>query len=279
MRLLKGKKIAGKILKDLKKALQKQKNRPGLAVVLVGENKASKVYVGLKKKAAKAVGINFYLYKFKKLEKESVVIKKIKELNKDKKISGMIVQLPLPSGFSTQKIINVIDVQKDADGFHPENLKKFIAGGKGVEPVFPKAIISILEELPRAELSETKKAVIIANSKEFGNTMKAALKIKGIKADYILARDIKNKSDKIKEAGILISAVGKPRLIKGGMIKKDAIIIDGGITKIGRKVFGDVDFNSVKNKVSYITPVPGGVGPVTIACLLENVYLLSKKSH
>lgn len=279
MRLLRGKKIAEEILKDLKKALQRQKNRPGLAVVLVGENKASKVYVGLKKKAAREVGVNFYLYKFKKFEKEAKVIRKIKELNKDKKINGMIVQLPLPKKFNTQKIINTISPEKDADGFHPENLKKFTAGRKGVEPVFPKAIIKILESIFEDELLKVKTAVIIANSKEFGNTMKVALKQKGIKAEYILFGKIKSKLTKIKEAGIIISAVGRPSLVKGDMIKKDAIIIDGGITKIGRKVAGDVDFDSVKKKASNITPVPGGVGPVTIACLLENVFLLSKKSR
>jgi methylenetetrahydrofolate dehydrogenase (NADP+)/methenyltetrahydrofolate cyclohydrolase len=279
MRLLRGKKIAGKILKDLKRALQRQKNRPGLAVVLVGENKASRVYVSLKKKAAKKVGIDFYLSKFKESAKESEVIGKIKELNEDKKINGTIVQLPLPKNFRTQKIINTISPLKDADGFHPKNLKKFIIGKIGIYPVFPKAIIKILESIPKATLLKSGEALVVANSKEFGNTMKAALKLKGIKADYILARDIKNKLDRVEEAGILISAVGKPGLIKGGMIKKDAIIIDGGITKIGRKVAGDVDFNSAKKKASNITPVPGGVGPVTIACLLENVFLLSKKSR
>ncbi|MFA6383473.1 MAG: bifunctional 5,10-methylenetetrahydrofolate dehydrogenase/5,10-methenyltetrahydrofolate cyclohydrolase [Parcubacteria group bacterium] len=277
MRLLKGKKIAGKTLNDLKKALQKQKLKPGLAVILVGENKASKVYVGLKKKAAKAVGINFYLFKFKKFEKEAEVIKKIKELNEDKKINGMIVQLPLPDGFNTQKIINMINVKKDADGFHPVNLKVFLAGRSRVYPVFPKAIIKILE-FSRVNL-RNKQAIVVANSKIFGETMRVALRGKGIKADYILAGEIKKKTTQIMNADILITAIGKPGLIRGDIVKNGAVVIDGGITKIGRKVAGDIDFNSVKKKASYITPVPGGVGPVTIACLLENVYLLSKKSR
>jgi methylenetetrahydrofolate dehydrogenase (NADP+) / methenyltetrahydrofolate cyclohydrolase len=277
MQLLKGKKIAGKILMDLKKAIIKQKLKPGLAVVLVGENKASKVYVGLKKKAAKAVGINFYLYKFKAREKESTVIGKIKELNQDKKIKGIIVQLPLPEGFSTQKIINAVDAQKDADGFHPVNLKAFLADKIRVYPVFPKAIIKILE-FSRAKL-KNKRAIIIANSKIFGETMEIALRQKGIKAEYILAGKIKKESVKIKNADILITAVGKPGLIQGDMIKEGAVIIDGGITKVGKKVVGDIDFDSIRNRASCITPVPGGVGPVTIACLLENIYLLSKKSR
>jgi methylenetetrahydrofolate dehydrogenase (NADP+) / methenyltetrahydrofolate cyclohydrolase len=277
MQLLKGKKIANKILKDLKEVLQRQKNMPGLAVILIGENKASKVYIGLKKKAAKEVGINFYLYKFKTKVKEAAIISKIKELNDDKKINGIIVQLPLPVGLPTQKIINTIDARKDADGFHPVNLKAFLTDKPRVYPVFPKAIMKTLE-FSRAKL-KNKRAVIIANSKIFGKIMRAAMQQKEIKADYVLAGKVKNNLAKIKEAEIIITAVGKPSLIKSYMLKENIVVIDGGITKTGKKVAGDIDFNSVKDKASYITPVPGGVGPVTIACLLENVCLLSKKSR
>lgn len=285
MRLLKGKKIAEKILKDLKRVIKKQKSKLALAVVLVGENKASEIYIKLKKQAAKKTGIAFFLYRFSKNSGEGEIIEKIKELNRDKKISGIIVQLPLPENLNTQKIINAISPEKDADGFHPENLKKFIAGKNGVEPVFIKAIIKILESIPRAELLEfqelgsRRKAVIITNSKEFGNTMKIVLKHKGITGQYIFYKNYKKSLSAIGRTDIVITAVGKPGLIKGDMVKKGAIIIDGGITKKGKKVLGDVDFESVKNKAAYLSPVPGGVGPATIACLLENVYLLSKKSR
>jgi methylenetetrahydrofolate dehydrogenase (NADP+)/methenyltetrahydrofolate cyclohydrolase len=270
--LLKGKKIADKILKDLKKAIIKEKIKPGLAVVLVGKNKASEVYVGLKKKAAKAIGINFYLYKFQASRKESAVIQKIKELNENKKIHGIIVQLPLPKKFSTQKIINVIKIQKDADGFSIKDEPALVGHSR---PVFPTAIMKLLEST-KINL-KNKKAIVIANSKEFGKIMEAALKKKKIKADYILVGSIKNNLLKIKQADVVISAVGKPGLVTGEMIKKGAVIIDGGITKIGQKVSGDVDFESVRNKAAYLSPVPGGVGPVTIACLLENVWLLAKQ--
>lgn len=284
MRLLKGKKIADKILADLKRAVKKQKSKPGLAVILVGENKASKVYVGLKKKAAKAVGINFYLHKFSEKEKEEAVIGKIKELNEDKKINGIIVQLPLPKKFKTQKIIDAISPEKDADGFHPENIRKYLRGGKVPMPVFPRAIARLLEST-RLNF-KNKKGVMIANSAIFGKVMKFSLGKKGIKTQIILKQILsKFDFDKIKKADVLITAVGKQKLINGDMVKKNVVIIDGGIIKKGKKVLGDVDFESVKNKVSYIAPVPGGVGPVTIACLLENVYQLhaafleSKKSR
>jgi len=264
MRLLKGKKIADKILKDLKRAIIKEKLKPGLAVVLVGEDKASKVYVGLKKKAAKNIGFGFYLSKFKENEKEAVILKKIKELNIDKKIHGIIIQLPLPKKFHTQKIIDAIDPRKDADGF---------SGKSETGPVFPKAIVNTLE-FSRVNLKNTQSAIIV-NSKIFGETMVGVLRQKGIRGQYILYKNYKKSLLAIKRADIIISAVGKPGFIKGDMIKNSAIIIDGGITKIGKKVMGDVDLESVKKKAACTSPVPGGVGPVTIACLLENVYLSS----
>ncbi|MFA4817933.1 MAG: bifunctional 5,10-methylenetetrahydrofolate dehydrogenase/5,10-methenyltetrahydrofolate cyclohydrolase [Parcubacteria group bacterium] len=285
MKLLRGKRIAGKILADLKKAIKKENNRPGLAVILIGENKASGVYVGLKKKAAKEIGINFSLHKFKEFEKEAVIIGKIKELNENKKIHGIIVQLPLPKNFSTQKIINTISLAKDADGFsaqggpaegwHPKVDKLCSKNYTKTLPVFPHAIILLIES--SKQKLQGKRAIVIANSKKFGETMTAALKREKIRGEYILYKNYKKCLPAIGRADILISAVGKPGFLKGDMVKKGVIIIDGGITKIGKKVLGDVDLKSVKNKVSYISPVPGGVGPVTIACLLENVYLLAPK--
>lgn len=268
MKLLKGKNIADKILSKIKAKIRKEKIKPILAVVLIGENKASRIYVNLKKKAAKKIGIGFRLYKFSKNSSEAEIIKKIKELNGDKKISGIIIQLPLPKKFNAQKIINAINPKKDADGFSAKSI---------VDPVFPKAIMNMLEAVPRAKLLENKKCLVIANSERFGKVMAATLKKKKIKAEYILYKNYKKSLPAVRQADIIISAVGKPDLMKGAMIKKGAIIIDGGITKVGKKVLGDADFKSVKNIAGYLSPVPGGVGPVTIACLLENVYLLAKK--
>lgn len=275
MILLKGKKISDKILEDLKIRIRKEKLKPGLAVVLVGKNPASEIYVRLKKKAAGKVGIIFHLYRFPEKSKEAAIIGKIRKLSSDKKISGIIVQLPLPGALNRQRIISAIDRKKDADGFHPKNPSLFSRGSKEIFPVLPKTIVKILE-FSKVNL-KNKKALIIANSIEFGGTMKKALRSKKIRATYILARDLKKYPSKVKNSDIIVTLVGRPGLITGNMLKEGVMVVDGGITKVGKKVLGDVDLKSVQNKASYVTPVPGGVGPVTIACLLENVYLLSKK--
>jgi len=278
MKLLKGKKIADKILENLRQKIKKEKLEPGLAVFLVGDDKASEIYVSLKKRAAQQMGIKFLLFRYGENAKESKIISKIKKLNSDKSVSGIIVQLPLPKKFNTQKIINSINPEKDADGFSAKGGSAF--GGhpqessSGLQPVFPSAILKLLGS--SGENLNNKKTIILANSVRFGEVMETALMNKGIRADYILAKNIKSNQRKIKSADIVISAVGKSGTITGNMIKKDAVIIDGGITKVGKKVLGDADFESVKKIAGYLTPVPGGVGPVTIACLLENVYLAEK---
>lgn len=274
MKLLKGRKIANEILADVKLKIKKQKLEPRLAVILVGENKASKLYIELKAQAAKKVGIKLILYKFKSGAKEKDIIKLIKLLNKDKKINGILVQLPLLKKYHTQKIIGAINSQKDADGFsaksgHPS--KNFIKP----LPVFPAAIIKLLEST-RINL-KNKKGIVISNSDIFGKIMIKAMEKGKIKAIYLLSKNFKKNIDKIKSSDILITAVGKPGIINGKIIKKGAVVIDGGIAKRGKKVLGDVDFNSVAGIAGYLSPVPGGVGPVTIACLLENVYQLALK--
>jgi methylenetetrahydrofolate dehydrogenase (NADP+) / methenyltetrahydrofolate cyclohydrolase len=271
MKLLRGKKIADKILADLKKAVEKQKSEPALAVVLIGENKASKIYIRLKRQAAKKVGVDFHLFKFKNSAKEKEIIKFIKKLNQQKKVNGIIIQLPLPKNLNTQKIINAISSKKDADGFHPENIRKFLKNGKkSVSPVFPTAIMKLLESA-RINL-KNKKAVVVANSEIFGKIMESILIKKKAEVRIISGLRLNRK---LLNADIIITAVGKPKLINGLMVKKSAIIIDGGIKKIGKKTSGDVDFSSVIKTTGYLSPVPGGVGPVTVACLLENVYRLS----
>lgn len=272
MKLLQGKKIANAIRADIKLKIKKQKLKPHLAVILIGENRASKLYIELKAQAAKKVGIKLILYKFKSGAKEKDIIKLIKLLNKDKKINGILVQLPLLKKYHTRKIIGAINYQKDADGFstksgHPS--KNFI------KPllVFPAAIIKLLEST-HINL-KNKKGIVISNSDIFGKIMIKAMEKGKIKAIYLLSKDLKKNIDKIRSSDVLITAVGKPGIINGKMIKKGAIIIDGGIAKRGKKVLGDVDFSSVAGIAGYLAPVPGGVGPVTVACLLENVYRLS----
>ncbi|MEK7598233.1 MAG: bifunctional 5,10-methylenetetrahydrofolate dehydrogenase/5,10-methenyltetrahydrofolate cyclohydrolase [Patescibacteria group bacterium] len=281
MKLLEGKKISERILKKLENRIKKEKLKPALAVILVGDDKASEIYVKLKKKSAERIGIRFRLFRFEKNENENTIMKKLSDLNKNKNVSGIIVQLPLPKKFSTQKIINSIDPKKDVDGFSAKNGSAFgghpLKSFTGFQPVFPHAIIKLLKAVPRAELSERYKAVALVNSKKFGEVMVAALAKKKIKAGYIFYKELKKNPKVLKQADIIISACGRPGFIKGKMVKAGVIIIDGGITKRGERVLGDADRQSLEEIVGYLSPVPGGVGPVTIACLLENVYIASKK--
>lgn len=260
---LRGKKEADKILKEVQKGIKKAKIKPFLAVILVGENKASEIYVKLKKEAARKAGIGFELYKSNGKVDQKIIEAKIGKLNKNQKINGIIVQLPVPKKFDAPKMINAIAPEKDVDGFSNR-------GGK-ILPVFPKAIIRLIES--SGKNIKGKKALIVANSKLFGKTMAEMLKTKKVKAEFILNKEIFKNSEKLKKADILITAVGTGGIIKGEMIKKGAIVIDGGITRENGKTRGDVDFNSAKKVAGFISPVPGGVGPMTVAGLLENVYL------
>lgn len=277
MKALNGKKEANKILAEIRKGVKKAKKKPFLAVVLVGDDKASKLYVKLKKEAAKKVGIGFRLCKFNEDDSQIDIESKIMELNEDKKISGIIVQLPIPKIFNTQKIINTIAPEKDVDGFHPINEKLFLRGKERFIPVFPNAIFRMLKS--SGQKLKNKKAILIINSEKFGKLMKVMLERNGMEAEYILAKKFKDNPQYIKNYQIIITAVGIPNLINGSIIKKGCIIIDGGIAKENGKTVGDVDWNSVKKTASFISPVPGGVGPLTVAGLLENVYLASLKNN
>ena len=268
MKLLYGKPIADKILSQLKCNIQSESTKPGLAVVLVGEERASKLYVNLKEKKAQEIGMNFFRYDLPTATSEKEILKKIEALNNDSAVHGIIVQLPLPEGFNTDKIIAAIEQKKDVDGFSSKG------GDSILEPVFPKAMIKLIEGSDQK--LEGKNAALIVNSEMFGRIMSIMLEKKGILSEYVLKNDISSDLGKIKNADIIVSAVGSPSLLKGEMFKEGAVIIDGGIEKIGEQVFGDVDFASTKNMSGFITPVPGGVGPLTIACLLENTFIAFK---
>jgi len=272
MKLLYGKPIADKILDRLKNDIAMQEEKPGLAVILVGDNEASQMYVSLKEKTADKIGMVFFRFNFSEDVPENEIIEHIKKLNNDANVHGIIVQLPLPEGFDTKKIIANIDSKKDADGFFYQSESISGEDEKGrIWPVFPHAIFKLAKSSD--EKIKEKKAIIIANSNEFGQTMKKVLAGKNISASYIISSSVSQNIDKIKEADMVISAVGSPGLLTGKMLKDGAIVIDGGIERVGGKVMGDVDFSSIKDKNGFIAPVPGGVGPLTIAYLLENVYL------
>ena len=285
MKIIKGKKIAENILSEIKEKIESQKTRPCLAVVLVGDNKASQLYVKLKKEATKKVGMEFREILFSKKDSELNIIKKIEELNSDENVNGIIVQLPLPNKLSKEKIINTIDIKKDVDGFHQKNQNLFLENKKSVFPVFPKAIVRMIESEASDYKSKRKKikAVIVCKSSIFGRIMKKALEKNDINADFIFCKDLqeKRKNDNyahliLGRADIVISACGNLNLISSKIVKSNAIIIDGGIIKKAGKIFGDVDLKSFLKTNCKISAVPGGVGPVTVATLLENVYLATK---
>ncbi|MBU1421489.1 bifunctional 5,10-methylenetetrahydrofolate dehydrogenase/5,10-methenyltetrahydrofolate cyclohydrolase [Patescibacteria group bacterium] len=270
--------------------------RPNLAIILIGDREDSKLYVNLKEKQAKTIGIDTHIYKCPDNTPEIEILKTIRYLNKDKTINGILVQLPLPKNLNANNIIKAIDPAKDVDRFHPDNLSKIEKWEEKQEcdfgdfrsrtPVFynNNQIISpvfgvILEIFKKINYNIKNKTVcIISNSNIFGKNLAQILKNKQAKIQTSHVND-KNLINKTQKADVLITAVGRPKFIKKEMIKKDVIIIDIGITKIDNKIYGDVDFDDVKNKASYITPVPGGVGPITIALLFKNTLELYKQQR
>jgi methylenetetrahydrofolate dehydrogenase (NADP+)/methenyltetrahydrofolate cyclohydrolase len=284
MKILNGKEIADGILENLKNKITQESLQLGLGVVLVGSDEASKIYVELKGKAAERVGIDFHKIEMGENSSEEEVLAAIAQLNADPKIQGIIVQLPLPKHLDKIKIIQALDPKKDVDGFHEENIELFFSGKERFFPVFPKAILELLKSVETQKVEtrliaslQDKNAIIICNSQEFGKTMQMALKREKISAQYFFQDDVQDNLVDFQEADILITACGVPNLIHEEMLHDGMIIIDGGITRVGDKVVGDISLDSVQNLEGFISPVPGGVGPVTIACLLQNVFEAAKK--
>lgn len=279
MKIFNGKKIAGQILKNLAAEIKKAKLRPKLAVILVGEDEASKLYVRLKKEAGKKIGVEVAEHRFSAQAREDEIISYIKRLNEDSDVSGIIVQLPLPAVLNKDKVIGAIDPGKDVDGFHESNRKKLEKGREELLPVLPQVILAALENAKK--LSSGKKALALVNSEIFGQTLKTVLARQGWEMDY-LARNtcvVLGAEKDLKNADIIISVCGCPNMIKGEMIKPGAILIDGGISRYhDGKVVGDIDRESVAGRAAFLTPVPGGLGPLTVALLLRNVFLAAKKS-
>jgi methylenetetrahydrofolate dehydrogenase (NADP+)/methenyltetrahydrofolate cyclohydrolase len=270
--IIDGKKIAGQIRDEIKKEIADLKITPGLAAILVGADPASHLYVNLKERACAEVGIHFEKYLFFATEPEEKIIKKIQELNHNPDIHGILVQIPLPSHFDENKIIATIDPQKDADGFHPENIKKLLAGKPAIVPPVIAGILKLIESTG-IEM-QNKKITILTNSEIFAKPLEKILKNNQITAAITPA----DPAPFTRDADIVITALGRPKFLTGEMIKDGAVLIDVGTTRLedGTTV-GDVDFESVKEKASWLTPVPGGVGPMTVAMLLKNVLELAKR--
>ena len=278
MILIDGKKIAEEFRKDSKKEVlelkSKYKKIPGLSVILVGNLIPSRIYVKNKKKSANEVGLNFNVLKYSDTVDQATIIKKIKELNNDENVSGILVQLPLPKHIDKKKVIETILPSKDVDGFHPINVGNLSSGNDSSIPCTPLGCFFLIKKIEN-NLSG-KKAVIVGRSNLNGKPM-AQLLLKEnctVTITHSQTKDLKNECLK---GDILVAAVGIAKLIKGDWIKKDAIVIDVGINKTDNGIVGDVDFNEASKVAKAITPVPGGVGPMTIACLLKNTIDCFKK--
>jgi methylenetetrahydrofolate dehydrogenase (NADP+)/methenyltetrahydrofolate cyclohydrolase len=271
MMIIDGKKEAALLREEIKKEIlllkEKTKKVPGLSVILIGDFTPSQIYVKNKEKNSKEVGINSEVIKYPKDITEQEVLNKIKELNNNPEVSGILVQLPLPKHINKEKIINAIHPKKDVDGFNPINVGNLASGYEAIIPCTPLGCLHLIKKIEK-NLSG-KHAVIIGRSNLNGKPM-AQLLLRENCTVTIVHSKTKDLKAECQKADILVAAVGKANLVKGDWVKKDSIIIDVGINKVEEKIVGDVDFESVKEKVKAITPVPGGVGPMTIACLLKN---------
>lgn len=275
--ILDGKKLRDKLLEQIKKEIEGFSVKPSLAVILVGEDTASKIYVNNKKKTAEKLGITSSVIKYDENIEEQTVIEKIKELNEDENVNAILVQLPLPAHLDKNKIINCISPSKDVDCFTFENCGKLASGQEpAVYPCTPNGILLLLEEY--GINLDGKNVVVVGRSNLVGKPM-ALLAMKKNATVTICHSHTQNLSQITQNADILISATGRP-IIKKGMIKQGAIIIDVGIFKDeNNKLRGDADFDEIKEDVSYITPVPGGIGPMTIASLMLNTLKLYKNRN
>ena len=274
--ILDGKKLRDKILEELQKKVSKFEVKPSLAVILAGENPASQIYVNNKQKMAERIGITSQIIRFPQNVSEAELLDKIEELNNDKSVNAILVQLPLPEQISKDKVINKINPAKDVDGFTPYNFGKLFSGETpNVYPCTPKGILLLLDEY-KIDLSG-KHAVVIGRSNIVGRPVAQMLLDRNATVTMCHSYT-KNLSQITKTADIIISAVGK-NIIKGEMLKSGCVVVDVGIFKdASGKLLGDVDFETSSKIASYISPVPGGVGPMTIASLMLNTVELFENS-
>ena len=290
MILIDGKKTSADIKNEIKvevdKIIQSNKRPPHLVAVLVGDDPASRSYVNSKEKAAEKLGFKSSIFRFDENISEAKLLEEVAKLNDDDTVDGYIVQLPLPKHIDSQKVILAIDPNKDVDGFHPMNLGKIITNMPGFLPATPYGILELINRY-KIE-TEGKNVLVIGRSLIVGRPMSILLsqKRKGGNATVTVAHSrTKNLKDFSLQADIIIVAIGSPHFLTADMVKQGVVIIDAGInsidapgTKRGYKLVGDVDFENVSKKAGYITPVPGGVGPMTIAMLLKNTLLAYQQS-
>jgi methylenetetrahydrofolate dehydrogenase (NADP+)/methenyltetrahydrofolate cyclohydrolase len=261
VKLIDGRAIAERIKDEVALTIHEFNGpRPNLAIILVGEREDSKIYVSLKQREGKKVGIDTHLYALAAETSEKELLEVIEFLNKDEAIDGILVQLPLPAHFNTDKIISALDPDKDVDGFHPQHPKYIIS------PVLA-SVDACLDEIKMSGKNQV--ACVLYNSDIFGRGLEDVALAKG----FTIC-----KKENLSEADLIITALGEPNKIKKEMVKEGVVVVDIGISKVEEKVYGDADFEDLKNKASYITPVPGGIGPMTIAFLFKNVLEIFRRN-
>ncbi|NIH41165.1 MAG: bifunctional methylenetetrahydrofolate dehydrogenase/methenyltetrahydrofolate cyclohydrolase FolD [Buchnera aphidicola (Periphyllus aceris)] len=280
-KIINGLKIAKKIQKKIKKEVEQRRKKklliPGLAVILVGNNQSSKIYIKNKKIACNNVGFFSKVFKFSKKTHEKKIINLLEKLNKNKYIHGILVQLPLPKKINTHKILKKISYKKDVDGFHPFNVGLLFQKHPNLRSCTPFGIIQLLKKI-KIKIKGLN-ALIIGDSNIVGKPMMLELLLKNC-TTTVANKFTKNLYKHIKNADLIIIAIGQPNFLNGKWIKKGAIIIDVGINRLKNgTIVGDVDFSSNYTKASYITPVPGGVGPMTVTSLLQNTLYACKKYY
>jgi methylenetetrahydrofolate dehydrogenase (NADP+)/methenyltetrahydrofolate cyclohydrolase len=274
------KKAAAELREELKQEVAELKTKynkvPGLTVILIGDMAPSQIYVRNKEKSANEVGLKSEVIKYPDTVEEKTVLEKIEELNNDESISGILVQLPLPKHIDKQKVIEKITPSKDVDGFHPMNVGNLSSGYESSVPCTPLGCYLMIKKI-EPNLSG-KKAVVVGRSNLNGKPMTQLLLKENCTVTITHSRTKDLKAECL-EADIIIAAVGIPELVKGDWVKKDAIVIDVGINKTENGLVGDVAFDEVSKVAKALTPVPGGVGPMTIACLLKNTVECFKRSQ
>ena len=279
MAIIDGKKVSTQIKQNIIAEVEALKEKTGkvagLAVVLVGDDPASAVYVRNKNKTCKNVGFQSFENILPANTSESKLLNLIDELNNDEKVNGILVQLPLPNHIASQKILEAINPEKDVDGFHLENIGRLVTGNAVFKPCTPKGIIELLDQY-KVEI-EGKNAVVLGRSNIVGKPIAFLLLERNATVTICHSRT-KDLPTILRSADILIAAIGKPNFVTSSMVKDNVVIIDVGINRVEDKLIGDVDYQSVSKKVSLITPVPGGVGPMTIAMLMANTLQAFKNS-
>ena len=275
-KLLEGKSLAEKIKEEIKQEILKLGFKPVLASLMVGENAGAEAYVKSQAKTAENLGIDYQFHKLAVDIQENALIEFIKKLNNDKKVNGIIIQMPLPAQIDYKKISQFILAEKDVEGMHPANIGKIVFGKAKILPCTPAAVMELLNSIG-VDLYG-KEVVVVGHSEIVGKPLALLLleKFATVTVCHIGTSKAGKLEEHVKKAEILIVAVGKAGLIKGDLVKDGAIVIDVGINRVDGKIVGDVEFEPAEKKASYITPVPGGVGPLTVTMLMRNLVEAAK---